>query len=1137
MAFGKSQHRALRFWRDLEAFIPQEIDGLQASHRVAPPTFVERQGRWWPESARQMTVRLEEGAHGVLPWSVAVQVQEHKARPQLADLPWASHRLYLGLVESAQVSETLLALAPMQGMGGPSEDIARLNFEEKWRASGRCALLALEVDAEGHLLEEAAFVSSLVPGLLALAQGRVPPGGLHLDGVLRQERQALAERWAGWAKSPDYPVDMGFLCAEVTTLKARLPNLGPGAWVPFVWVESFPSEEGRKPVEVREMAIREPLNSFYFEPLHQLVQALDPESPEPQTPSAALEAFLDAPRPESDRLDVLADPVFVAHALHPRRWPLAAWPSREPLSPTQVVAINTLGENLKDGGLQALHTPPGTGPWDVAKAIVAQRVQERADLLAQKEQALDWLVLRSDSDSEFGPTWWPSPDLLKMGAFVITADNPAVLRQAVREFTRSSRLGVKGCSYLAPLAQLWQVGEADRAPVWGPAVLDLSHQRNAIAQGQKLLFGQPVSAEGGRLPGLRHLFRNEVKWSPPDWGSARQRYLRARSRVVHLRQDLVESLEQGQALLDAWKRRPVIERQYAQAAEALAVWGTEEDQMQGPLARARDEAVEQWRWWQREHDSVRGRWLAAQQAMETAQEQHTLSSTNRALAKVGWGRDQAEAHQKAWQAAVDRLEGAQAEMTTTDAAWEKARVQARETNQEWTTALANWREGHRQRHTRMLALQEQLANLQMEIEALESQVDPVVRLEIERWNQPLASRRHHHLHHPWASKDWPEAQVWQDARKELFCCAMELHEAALASWREKLENVLFRQLPQLLVDPSSVPLTQREPLWNLLAFLCPVLTVPLSQVARQMTGLRPGALAWTFVADAGRSSPGSVAGVLQSSHRAVLMGDLRQSEPRVPIAPSLIDRLVEAHQVDPRYRPDRTSAQVLADERQREGAWMEGFVGGEEVRTWTGLPLRTHRQCQSPMFDLANRIAYADHLVQATPESHLCRDGRVLSSYWQDVDNQEGNRLHLAMEIELRALADILRTWKNRPPTCGATGTERPATLVVLSPFRAVAEAARGQIAAVGLAKQVLAGTPREFQGQAFDTVVLVLGTPTGAPGVGARQWASQGPALLNVAITCARHQLVVVGSKRDWQARPGFDALARTLPTQMGRS
>lgn len=1139
MAFGKQQHRVLRFWRDLEAFIPQELSCLQAPQRLASPTFVERQGRFWPESVRQVMVRLDEGQPSGLPWSVASQVQERKGNPKLADRPWAGHRVYFGLVESARVSEALLALAPMQGMGGPSEDIARLNFEEKWRASGRCALLALEVDSDGRLDggAVAVFVSSLVPGLQALASGRLPQGGLPLDGLLRQEREALAARWTQWAKASDYPVDVAFLCAEVAALKERLPKLGAGAWVPFALVESFPSEEGRKPVEVREMNVHEPLNSFHFDPLHRLVQTLDPSTDEAgQEPSAALAAFLDDPVAPTDRLDVLTDPSFVTQALDPRRWPLAAWPSPEPLSPTQIVAVSALIENLRAGGLQALHTPPGTGKWEVAKAIVAQRVQERADVLAQKDDVLDWLVIVSDS--EYGPTWWPAPEVLKTGALVITSDNPEQLREANREFTQSHRLAMKGCRYLAPLAQLWQVGEApgDRAPVWGPMVLDLSPQSNAVARGQKLLFGQPVTAEGGRLPGLIHLFRNEVKWSAPDWSAARERYLRARSRVVHLQQDLVQSLERGHALLGAWKRRPVIERQYAQAAETLAIWGTEEDQMQGPVARARDEAVEQWRWWQREHEGVRRRLLEAQQEVARVRRQFPLSSADMTLAQVGWGRDKVVQHQQAWREADERLQGAQTEMEATDRALENARVLARHANQEWSDTLASWRATHRQRQTRMLALQEQLANLQLEIEALESSVDPVVRLEIERWSQPLATRRHHHLHHPWASKDWPEAQVWQEARKELFCCAMELHEAALAVWREKLEKVLFQQLPRLLVEPASVPADHRERLWSLVSFICPVLTVPLHRFAHHLEGLRPGALAWTFVDDAGRSTPGSIAWALQSSHRAVLMGDLRQSEPLVTVAPSLIDRLVDAHHVDPRYRPDRTSAQILADEHQREGAWMEGFVGGEEVRTWTGLPLRTHRQSLSPMFDLANRIAYADQLVQATSESHLCRSGRVLSSYWWDVDNQEANRLHLAMESELRALSDFLRAWKERPPMCGPTGTEQPATLVVVSPFRSVAEAARGQVAALGLAKQVPTGTPLEFQGQAFDTVVLVLGTPTGAAGAGARQWASQSAAMLTVGITSARHQLVVIGSKRDWQARPGFDALARTLPSLLDK-
>jgi hypothetical protein len=69
------------------------------------------------------------------------------------------------------------------------------------------------------------------------------------------------------------------------------------------------------------------------------------------------------------------------------------------------------------------------------------------------------------------------------------------------------------------------------------------------------------------------------------------------------------------------------------------------------------------------------------------------------------------------------------------------------------------------------------------------------------------------------------------------------------------------------------------------------------------------------------------------------------------------------------WSPNDESVQTLADRVTRHGSWVATAVAPETANdthrqaVWTGMPLRTHRRCDEPMFTVANRIAYAEQMV------------------------------------------------------------------------------------------------------------------------------------------------------------------------------
>lgn len=76
--------------------------------------------------------------------------------------------------------------------------------------------------------------------------------------------------------------------------------------------------------------------------------------------------------------------------------------------------------------------------------------------------------------------------------------------------------------------------------------------------------------------------------------------------------------------------------------------------------------------------------------------------------------------------------------------------------------------------------------------------------------------------------------------------------------------------------------------------------------------------------------------------------------------------------------------------------------------------------------------------------------------------------------------------------------------------------------------KKIECGTIHRFQGKEADVVFLVLG---GDPrSQGARNWVSQKPNMLNVALTRAKKRFYVVGNKSLWSNCDYFNVMAKEL-------
>ncbi|WP_413603275.1 AAA domain-containing protein [Flavobacterium sp. 7A] len=95
----------------------------------------------------------------------------------------------------------------------------------------------------------------------------------------------------------------------------------------------------------------------------------------------------------------------------------------------------------------------------------------------------------------------------------------------------------------------------------------------------------------------------------------------------------------------------------------------------------------------------------------------------------------------------------------------------------------------------------------------------------------------------------------------------------------------------------------------------------------------------------------------------------------------------------------------------------------------------------------------------------------------------------------------------------------------MISPFKSVASSCEEEFRND---KKILCGTINKFQGKEAEIVFLVLGSDPKS--TGARNWASQKPNMLNVALTRTKKKIYIIGNKKLWGSCTYYNAMVKML-------
>ena len=1092
----------LEFWHTIEFFVPYDLD------RVAESA---NQSSWLGKDATGFGIAEE------LPW--ALQVREGVA-----------FQLYLGVFDSGDVTEVCKQV-------GLEEDrpVRQIDNQERGsEARNRHTCFAkIRVGPDGIVDWRRCSVSTLPWALRHLKEGKLrelsssswetakldlglelenfasslkdggEAGELHEPRALGEPRALagrdvvrLSELLYGWAGY--WPDHRFFALVETVRWKASEGE-------PKVVGEAAEEADDEEEAEAESTGI-DILNSFYLEDLEEAIRAC--EAGDSHLP---IDLYL---RAESDRKVNVYSPEggeAILKQLRPHLMTAGRWleTPEQMMSLMQQFAINSAFELLSESGLYAVNGPPGTGKTTMLREMVAENVVRRARALAELPYPrAAWKDRQRVSFPKGGTYVIGIPkDSLTGFEMVVASSNNTAVENISKELpsTKSRAEPWESVQYLLPVAQnmfaQYRRGKlvplTEKEKPWGLVSGVLGKKANRSRMVSRLVFDADASEqrEARRAAGE---YLNIRDWAATYSGTSFQAARTAFQEIdtaVGLRLAELEELASlqletsdealddhcridAEALANAQLELRTVREEQASADRRVASLENDlkqrerEEQILGELKRERE------KWWA--FFSTGGRRERERKLHDNLAVQLRLSEEIR---------ERREALRAIISPQCDR------------AAKELAALQERS---------AQRKSEIEERRKRFQLLREDFAGL-----SLPASLDDL-------------------------EKDaYQKDGLWQDQklnqlRSDLFAAALQLHESWLASVLGKgqgfrpnviaIAKLLDGKLPQ---NPEHV-----LAIWQSLFLIVPVISSTFASFQRQFRGLPAKSLGWLFVDEAGQAVPQAAVGALRKARRALVIGDPMQIEPIFEVPIKLVEQLAKGddHLIRT-YAPHQTSVQVLADNANEHGAYVER----DEQLTWIGSPLRVHRRCSDPMFGVANRIAYQNTMIRGKVESS---DGAGQKSHWFDVRGAVVDRQYVPAQgrfVTDQIAAQYIHN-SNRLPA-----------VYIISPFRRVAERIRALLLdeeewrrrlngrcevpkaedlRLWVTKRV--GTVHTFQGKEEEAVFFVLGADRRSPGSVA--WAVAKPNLLNVALTRAKEHIYIVGDRDLWGSKRFFVEIADQL-------
>ncbi|MBO9594110.1 MAG: ATP-binding protein [Niabella sp.] len=927
-------------------------------------------------------------------------------------------------------------------------------FEEK--VSGYTCLAVMIVNEDGRCNADNGYLqASYLHGLLCLQNKKSLS---IIDDELDKTQQAFKDRF-GLNPSAQHLEDLESSVINWPLLKKELDILGELglkklSWEEAVFIRSFKLSKHTKP----DVAF---LNSFYLKDLNELIVS--------SRYGKGLQQLLTTDLLRLERVDMLKDIDAFWRRINVQELPAGRWPSnpKHGLYSAQLAAVTACLYALKNNdGLIGVNGPPGTGKTTLLSDIVAEIIVTRAKKLLKHgaEKLFEKAQKIERTDFTF---YYYAPDsmLFSDTGIVVASNNNAAVENISKELPSLNKIDTDYFNEADYFAD--QTTALLQSENWGLLAVALGNSENK--QAFKNNFWYP----GIDRMGFKKYLQLQYQKENDRTEESRERFYEVAAELKQLLSEFEVFKKDTGRYFDLLYK--LFEDQHLQIDRTDAIEGLKGELEE--LKRAEKRVINSL---QRMNQKV----AAAQQ--DLAQHQQNKPGLFKRSANKLWKETKLQ-----YELILNKnIYALNQEQDQLDAIERKIRATERTIRKK--QEVLNAMEQHRSEYER----EKLLLHKKYEISLENIPDEKLVAAYFDDKNT-------FHKTCPWSSIKINKL------RSDIFLKSLELHKYAILSNAKPFWNNL-NLFVEMLDGKVAISSDIAAGLWQTFFFCVPVVSTSLASVSRLFQSMGKDSIGWLLIDEAGQATPQSAAGIINRCRKCIIIGDPLQIEPVVTVNSKLINMLIGTFNVATEWSPLRSSVQVLADRVSEMGTLLT--EEDEEDAIWTGFPLRAHRRCDNPMFNIANKIAYNGQMVKVVEDTVF--DWPLGNSQWFDVKGTSVENGHvIAEEIAfLRKKIEDLET--------------APHEIFIISPFKSVAgkcaETFNGY-------KHIRCGTIHTFQGKEADIVFLVLGSDPAKPG--ARAWASKKPNMLNVAVTRAKRKFYVVGNFNLWKSCNYFNILAKEIP------
>lgn len=974
------------------------------------------------------------------------------------------YTIYLGVFDSSVVNEFV------------KEYFKDKNKDENFRNSKIC-FASIKLDIEGKYINDSFGVSTLPWALNQLEKNKIKNDNWELS--FEAVKDNLIEYLELNFKEPitnsnEEVIKISTIVNNSQLLKFQdkieeLNNwsIKPTKEIYVKRIEKFKTKEETK-------ATADILNSFYIKDLEKIISSYDKKS----IPKA-FQQYLDGSlNKKSNRLDVSKKIDTLKNNLSPNNYPDGCWPSDYTLSLMQQFAVNNIFNNLADSnqeGMFSVNGPPGTGKTTLLRDIIAPIIVKRAKELIKIENPSDAFnkVGSLEINEKYSPWLYEPVKSITNGGIVIASSNNGAVENISKELPLKEEVSKQ---YSSKISYFKNVAEdCINKENWGiiSAVLGNKQNRNNLVS--SLWFNKDFKD-------LQNTLKENKLFDNSEWNKIKAEFI-----------DKLNEISTEKKRLETFKKDYEI---YLETEKALfeITQDLENTKAKYEISKTK---------YQNQKTKVLG---LNNDKKEILNELTIIKSSKPNFFTYWFNKNKRNTYKKALEIAQNTYIQISEKLNV-----ENPILSKNESDFNRLETLFKKQENEKSNLTNQLVKLTTLTN-NARFELKDNYADTSYWENIESKKSQESC--------PWYSDKLKKLQ------SELFIISLKLNEVFIltANATSSRISTTLAGFFEYLKGDTSASKKEIKGMWNTFFLVIPVISSTFASIQTMFKDLGKEDIPWLFIDEAGQAIPQAAAGSIWRSKRVGVVGDPFQIEPVVTIPNSITDNISNYFDLGKDNISSELSVQSMADRINPLGSYLT--INSKEE--WIGIPLRVHRRCISPMFEISNNIAY-DNTMYCSTANPKSINVNFKTSFIHCKGIVEGRHFVQEQAEKIKnILIDEINFSKQLPD------------VFVITPFSQISYSLNSflfkhLINEVKRYKEIDSkemgewlkshiGTVHTFQGKQAEGVILCLGLDETTKG--AANWASQKPNLLNVAITRAKYRFIAIGDKEIWLKQAYFNQL-----------